>query len=218
MNFTQARRNMIEQQIRPWEVLDQRVLDVLARIPREDYVPAGYRNLAFADTGIPLGRGEVMMAPKVEARLLQALSLAATDQVFEIGTGSGYLSACLAAMAGHVTSMDIVAEFVRQARTSLANHGMVNAALREGDALAALEGGAQTYDVIAVSGSLPVMIDSLRKALKSGGRLFAIVGEAPVMEALLFTCVGEKEWLRESLFETVIPALRNAPQPQRFAL
>ncbi len=215
MNFEQARFNMIEQQIRPWEVLDQRVLDVLAAIPREAFVPARYRKLAFCDTQIPLGHGEVMMAPKVEARLLQALALNPTDHVLEIGTGSGFLSACLAALAARVSSVELVGEWVEAARRKLDSQGAANVDLSVGDGLASLALGS-TYDAVAVTGSVPVLPDALPEALKPGGRLFVILGQAPVMEALVFTRVGPHEWSRECLFETDVPALRNAPQPQRF--
>ena len=217
MNFDQARINMIEQQIRPWDVLDQRVLDVVAQVPREDFVPADYRKLAFADTHIPLGHGQVMMTPNVEARLLQALNVQPSDHIFEIGTGSGYLTACLATLGGHVTSMDIIAEFVEGAGQKLTSHAIHNVTLLAGDALAALakEGD---YDVIAVTGSLPLLPDPLSDRLKLNGRLFVILGQAPVMQAMLITRVGDQEWSRESLFETALPGLQNAPEPQRFIL
>ncbi len=211
----QARFNMIEQQIRTWEVLDQRVLDLVARTPREDYVPARYRNLAFADTSIPLDYGQVMMPPRVEARLLQALDIRPADSALEVGTGSGYLAALLAARAKQVYSVEIYEDLLEAARQRLAAHGIDNVSLQSGDASA---GWPQQgpYDVIAVTGSLPLLPAEFQNSLRVGGRMFVVVGEAPVMEARLVTRVGERDWTVESLFETDIPALVNARQPQRF--
>ena len=217
MNFDQARFNMIEQQIRTWEVLDQRVLDVIAKTPREDFVPPRYRTLAFADITIPLGNGQVMLAPKVEGRLLQALAVQPSDVVLEIGTGSGYLAACLARLGAHVHSVDIFPEFKYAAQRALAAHGIRNTTLRTGDAARGWD-PQNRYDVIAVTGSLPVLPQNFQQSLAIGGRLFVIVGAEPVMEAVLITRLGEHEWTRASLFETVIPPLINAPQSQRFVL
>lgn len=213
--LARARYNMIEQQIRPWEVLDERVLQLLADMHRDEFVPAAYRRLAYADIDIPLGHEQVMMAPKIEARLLQALAIEPTDDVLEVGTGSGYLAALLASLGHHVYSVDIFPDFIDQARTSLERHGISNVTLETGDAANGWDRHGP-YDVIAVTGSLPVLPESFRTALRPGGRLFAVVGVSPVMEALLITRVGQQEWITESLFETEIPSLINAPIPRRF--
>jgi protein-L-isoaspartate(D-aspartate) O-methyltransferase len=215
MNFEQARFNMVEQQIRPWEVLDQCVLDLLMSMPREDFVPAPFRKLAFCDTCIPLGHGEVMMPPKVEARLLQALEIQATDKILEIGTGSGYLTALLAKLGKHVSSIEIQAEFTRAAEIKLAKHTIANVKLETGDGVYGWEREAP-YDVIAVTSSVLLLSDHFQRQLTVGGRLFVIVGESPVMDARLITRVNKYEWTEESLFETDLPALRGAPCPQRF--
>jgi protein-L-isoaspartate(D-aspartate) O-methyltransferase len=217
MNFEQARFNMVEQQIRPWEVLDQQVLQVILHTPREDYVPAAYRSLAFADTNIPLGQGQVMMIPSVEGRLLQALSLKKTDKVLEIGTGSGYLTACLAALSGHVESVDILPEFTDSASKKLSAHGVANVSLESGDAAEGWKSGAQ-YDAIAITGSVPVIPESYKKALTVNGRLFVIVGDTsmPIMSACLVTRVTDNQWVQESLFETGIPPLLNAKKTRTF--
>ncbi len=217
MNLDQARYNMIEQQIRPWEVLDQRVLDLLGTVPREDFVPPAYRNLAFADINIPLGEGQVMMSPKVEARILQALNLQEDESVLEVGTGSGYVTALLASLAKHVISVDINPEMTRQAGEKLTLHGISNVTLETGDAARGWDTQAP-YDAIVITGSLPLLPDTFKQALKVGGRLLAIVGDSPVMSVVLFTRVGEAEWAQETLFETDLPALVNAPQPERFSL
>ncbi|MCC7220448.1 MAG: protein-L-isoaspartate O-methyltransferase, partial [Candidatus Contendobacter sp.] len=209
-----ARHNMIEQQIRPWDVLDQQVLDTLAQLPREDFVPARYRNLAFGDIAIPLGQGEFMLKPNVEARILQALALRPTDQVLEIGTGSGYLTAGLARLAGAVVSVDIVPDFVETARRQLKAHGFDNVALYAGDASCGW--GERRYDAIAVTGSVPTVAEVWRQSLNLGGRLFIVAGQSPAMEALLITRIGEQEWVQESLFETELPSLRNAAAPKVF--
>ena len=207
---------MIEQQIRPWEVLDQRVLDLLSTVPREDFVPPSYRNLAFADINIPLGENQVMMSPKVEARILQALNLKENESVLEVGTGSGYVTALLASLAKQVISVDINPEMTRQAGEKLTAHGFKNVTLETGDA--ARGWGHTPYDVIVITGSLPLLPDEFKHALKVGGRLLAIVGDPPAMGVVLITRVGESEWAEEILFETDLPALINAPQPERFSL
>jgi len=214
INIEQARFNMIEQQIRPWEVLDQRVLDVMTRTPREDFAPSRYRNLAFADVAIPLGHGQVMMRPNVEGRLLQALNPQSADTILEVGTGSGYLTACLAGLGGRVVSVDIFPEFTAAAEDKLNAHGVDNVTLYSGDA--AQGWGDYRYDVIALTGSLPVLPERWRQQLVIGGRLFVIIGQDPIMEALLITRLGEQEWTEESLFETQLPPLLNVEKPGRF--
>ena len=206
MNIEQARFNMIEQQIRPWEVLDQQVLDLLFVVKREDFVPAAYRNLAFADMEIPIGSGQVMLAPRVEARLLQELGIKKTDKVLEIGTGSGYMAALLAARAEHVITVESRPALAAMARQNFERAGIANVTLEVGDGA---NGWSQRapYDVIVISGSLPVLPASLLKQLRVGGRLAAIVGTAPVMEAQLVTCSVEGVYNTVNLFETVVPAL-----------
>jgi protein-L-isoaspartate(D-aspartate) O-methyltransferase len=206
MNIEQARFNMIEQQIRPWEVLDPEVLDLLFVVKREDFVPAAYRNLAFADMEIPIGSGQVMLAPRVEARLMQELGIRNTDKVLEIGTGSGYMAALLAARADHVVTVESRPEIAEFARQNLERAGVANVTIEIGDGA---KGWAQrgSYDAIVVSGALPSLPDALLKQLRLGGRLAAIVGEAPVMEAQLVTCSAEGVYNTINLFETVVPAL-----------
>jgi protein-L-isoaspartate(D-aspartate) O-methyltransferase len=217
MNLENARHNMIEQQIRPWEVLDQRVLDLLNEIPRENFVPKRYLKLAYADTTIPLGDEQVMMPPRVEARILQALNIQADETVLEVGTGSGYVTALLASLAEHVYSVDINTEMTRTAGEKLADHGIINVALETGDAARGWDAHAP-YDVIVLTGSLPLLPDNFKQALTVGGRLLAIVGDTPAMDVVLITRVGESEWTQETLFETDLPPLINAPEPDRFSL
>ena len=217
MNLDQARLNMIEQQIRPWEVLDQRVLDLLNTVPREEFVPEAYRMLAYTDMSIPLGDGQVMMPPRVEARIVQSLNLQEDETVLEIGTGSGYVTALLASLARQVISVDINPDMIRQASDKLAAHGITNVTLETGDGARGWNAHAP-YDVIVVTGSLPILPPTFKQALKVGGRLLAIVGDSPAMEVLLITRIGEMEWAEEALFETDLPALINAPQPERFSL
>ncbi len=217
VNLEQARFNMIEQQIRPWEVLDQAVLDLLMRVPREDFVPPRYRNLAFADMNISIGHDQVMMAPKVEARLLQALDVQPDDTVLEVGTGSGYLTALLAHLGHHVYSVEIFEDLSASAGERLAAHDLDNVTLETGDAARGWSRHAP-YDVIVPSGSVPVLEEVWKQDLAPDGRLFAIVGEPPVMNARLVTRVAEDEWASEDLFETLLPPLVNAPRPQRFVL
>ena len=213
MNIEQARFNMIEQQIRPWEVLDPQVLDLLFVVKREDFVPAAYRNLAFADMEIPLGDGQTMLAPKVEAKLLQELGVKKTDRVLEIGTGSGYMAALLAARAASVVSYEKNAAIADAARRNLEQAGVSNVKVETGCGLAA----SGPFDVIVVSGALPVLPDALLKQLKLGGRMVAFVGEAPVMEAQLVTCTGDGAYNTINLFETVVPALDGAAPVAAFS-
>jgi len=212
-----ARENMVEQQLRTWEVLNERILDLLERIPREHFTPKAYTNLAYADMQVPLGHGEVMLEPKVEGRLLQALDPQPHERALEIGTGSGYLSTCLAQLCGHVTSVDIRPDFTDMAQENLERNGVHNVHLETGDACRGWDDGRQ-YEVIAVTGSLPEHHDGFQQRLTQGGRLFMIVGKPPIMEALLITRVGEDQWATESLFDTSAPALVGAPSTQPFDL
>jgi len=193
MNVEQARYNMIEQQIRTWDVLDQRILDLVARVHRENYVPEKFRDIAFADLRIPLDGGNTMMEPKLEARILQTLNIQPDDRVLEIGTGSGYLTACLSDLADSVVSYDIDENLSKQAGHRLANDEHENISLRIGDAMGEFQLNEQ-FDVIVVTGSLPVMDKRFHELLKIDGRLFVVIGESPAMEAMLITRVGENEW------------------------
>lgn len=215
MDFERARFNMVEQQIRPWDVLDQRVLDLLLHVRREDYVPEPYLALAFADLEIPLGHGETMLQPKLEARMLQELALKETDRVLEVGTGSGYMTALLASLGGHVYSVEIIPEFSAAAAGRLKAHGIENVTLEVGDAARGWDKHGP-YDVILLTGSVPVLPEAFRKSLKPGGRLLAVVGEPPVMEAQLVTCVSSGIYNTIGLFETCIAPLRNAQRPGKF--
>ena len=215
MNLEQARFNMIEQQIRPWDVLDYKVLETLSATPREDFVPEQYRALAFSDISIPLGHDQAMMPPKVEGRLLQSLMIEPTDDILEIGTGSGYLTACLAKLGNSVHSVEIYEDFIESAGARLEQHGIRNVTLEQGDAAAGWQGD-KRFDAIAVTGSLPVLHQGFHPLLNPGGRLFVIAGKPPVMQALLITRAGEQEWNHESLFEISLPALVNAPEPEAF--
>ncbi len=214
MDFEQARFNMVEQQIRTWEVLDPNVLDLLVRVRREEYVPEKYRNLAFTDMEIPLGFGEYMLAPKLEARLIQEVSVQPTDTVLEVGTGSGYMTALLASLAARVYTVEIIPELSHEAQRKLAQHEFANVTGEIGDAARGWEAHAP-YDVIVITGSLPTLPASFERSLAPGGRLIAIVGDPPVMTAQLVRRMGEA-FTREGLFETCIRPLRNAPQPERF--
>lgn len=215
MELEQARINMIEQQIRPWDVLDQNTLDLITELPREDFVPEDYRQLAYADIAIPIEHGQIMMHPKIEARMLQALTIHPTDKILEIGTGSGYVTALLAKAGNHVYSVDIHPDFIEQAGKKLAAQGISNVTLEVGDAV---NGWSKhgLYDVIAITGSLPVIPDSFKKSLNRGGRLFGVIGEAPVMEAVFMQRVGSNDIRSESLFETDLPRLINSPEPPKF--
>ena len=215
MNIEQARFNMVEQQIRTWDVLDQQVLDLLFRVRREDYVPEPYRALAFADMEIPLGHGEKMLQPKLEARMLQELALKDTDQILEVGTGSGYMTALLAQLGRHVYTVEIIPEFSVSAAARLREHGVANATLEIGDAARGWEKRAP-YDAVVLTGSVPVLPETFRTCLKPGGRLFVVVGEPPVMEAQLITCVSSGVYNSNGLFETCIAPLKNALQAEKF--
>ncbi|MCE5181736.1 MAG: protein-L-isoaspartate O-methyltransferase [Betaproteobacteria bacterium] len=217
MDMEQARFNMVEQQIRTWDVLDQDVLDLLRQVKREDFVPEAYRALALSDMEIPLGHGEAMLSPKMEARIVQEVGVKAGDLVLEVGTGSGYMTALLARMAhqGLVRSVDIVPEFTARAVAILKQQGIANAILETGDAARGWEQGG-VYDVIVLTSSVPVLPEAFKTRLKVGGRLFAVVGDGPTMEARLITRVAEDAYRTTNLFETSVPPLKNAMQPQRF--
>lgn len=215
MDFEQARFNMVEQQIRTWDVLDPTVLDLLFIIRREDFVPPQFRNLAFADMEIPLGHGESMLAPKLEARLLQEASVQREDRVLEVGTGSGYMAALLARLARHVHSVEIIPELSQQARQKLEAHALTNVTAEIGDAARGWAAHAP-YDVILITGSMPFLPEAFECSLAPGGRLVAVVGDPPVMSAQRIRRVAGGGFSRETLFETCIKALRNAPQPERF--
>ena len=222
MNLTvdieKARFNMVEQQIRTWEVLDQEVLDLLFKVKREDFVPAPYRALAFADMEIPLGHGQAMMLPKVEARIVQELAVRKTERVLEIGTGSGYLAALLASRALEVVSVEIFPEFSTAALEKLQRAGISNVVLRVGDGARAQAAvvGAGGFDVIVLTGSTPVLPNAFLDALKPNGRLFAVIGDAPVMKAVLMTKTPAGSVASTEVFETQLAALISAEQPERF--
>jgi protein-L-isoaspartate(D-aspartate) O-methyltransferase len=215
LNFEQARFNMVEQQVRTWEVLNQDVLDLMMTIPREAFVPEIYPHLAFADIQIPLGFGQVMMSPKQEGRMLQALGLQETDRVLEIGTGSGYFTALLAHCVNHVDSIEYHPELANKAAACLKAQNILNVNQEVGDGLQGyhLE---QRYDVIVLTGSLPRLPLHFQNQLEIGGRLLAVVGEAPVMEAYLIRRISEIEWIEDSLFELFLPALIGAPRVNHF--
>jgi len=215
MELEQARFNMIEQQIRTWDVLDQNVLDLLEQLPRENFVPSDYRELAYADIVIPLDHDQVMMQPKVEARMLQALQIHNTDKILEIGTGSGYVTALLAKAGNHVLSIDIFPDFTETAGEKLSEFGLTNVTLETGDAATGWNTD-YLFDVIAITGSLPILPHEFQRMLNRGGRMFVVTGDAPIMEAILIRRVGEHEWNRESLFETELPMLKNAARPSQF--
>ena len=213
-NMEQARFNMIEQQIRPCEVLEGRILELLKHVRREQFVPTGMKELAFADMEIPLGHDASMWQPKLEARVVQELHLARSDKVLEVGTGSGYLTALLSALAGHVTSVEIVPELSTLAKQNLASQQRDNVTLEVGDA--ATGWGKETYDAIVLTGSTPVLPEAFRDSLNVGGRLFVIVGDAPVMEAKLVTRVARDIFETVNIMETYVAPLQNAAQPKRF--
>jgi len=219
MNVEQARFNMVEQQIRTWEVLDQDVLDLLYTVHREDFVPPAYRGLAFSDLQIPLTPQaepcEHMWVPKFEARVLQELEVKKSDSVLEVGTGSGYFAALLAHRARQVHSLEINPALASFGRQNLARAGIENVTVEQGDGSRGWSGKAP-YDVIVVTSSLPMLPDEFRAQLRPGGRLFAVLGDAPVMAARLVTCTAQDSFVQRDLFETCIAQLKNAVQPERF--
>ena len=208
MNFEQARYNMVEQQIRPAEVLDQAVLDLLFVVKREEFVPAVHRRLAFADVEIPLGHNALMFAPRIEAHALQALALKKHENILEVGTGSGYMAALLGAHADHVWSVEIVPQLAEAAKENLRRAGVTNVSVETGDGLAGLAGHAP-YDVIMLSGSVTEVPQVLLDQLKPNGRLFAVVGCEPVMQSVLVRREGDV-FRTTVLFETVVPPLCEA--------
>ncbi|SFL84343.1 protein-L-isoaspartate(D-aspartate) O-methyltransferase [Nitrosomonas communis] len=214
-NLEQNRFNMVEQQIRTWNVLDPAILNLLYKVRREEFVPAAYRSLAFADMEIPLDHGAVMLTPKMEARILQELHIKKTDKILEVGSGSGYMTALLAELGAQVYSVEIVPTLCSIAKMNLQTHGITNVTLEQGDAA---QGWPQhgPYDVIALTASTPILSEAFQKSLNPGGRLFAIVGEEPLMAATLVTCVTPGVYETKMLFETCTAPLRNALQPQRF--
>jgi protein-L-isoaspartate(D-aspartate) O-methyltransferase len=222
MNLEQARTNMVEQQIRTWDVLDQDVLDLLYAVPREEFVPPQSRNLAFTDMELPLGnppRGEKMWAPKTEARVLQELAVKRTDRVLEVGTGSGYLTALLAHRAAQVLSVEIHPALAAFGRANLERHGVDNVMLETGDGARGYPPGPPSrapYDVVVLTGSVPFLPRAFLDCLAPGGRAFAVVGEPPVMTAKLFTCAGPGSYRTAELFETLLAPLANCERPSRF--
>ena len=211
-----ARRQMIDQQVRAWDVLDARVLETLAAVPREKFVPEAYRGVAFADVPIPIGHGQHMLPPALEGRILQALAPARGERALEIGTGSGYFAACLAHLTGSVDSLEIHADLAAGAARAIADEGIGRVAVETGDAFA--REFEPSYELVAVTGSLAQPAPRFERALVVGGRLFAVIGTGPVMEARLVTRTGEDTWLSESLFETRIDPLIQPDVPSRFSL
>jgi protein-L-isoaspartate(D-aspartate) O-methyltransferase len=216
MNFEVARAQMLGQQLRAWEVLDDQVLRAFAETPRENFVPEDYRDLAFVDAEIPLGRGQAMLAPKVEGRILQALMVEPIDDVLVVGTGSGYLTACLARLAKRVMSVDIIPDFVSKAEPRIAASGIRNVELNVADALTLSY--RTRFDAIAVTASVPELGKRFVEMLRPQGRLFIVVGREPAMEARLITLQPDGTTTTDSLFETVLVPLINADQPEPFVL
>ncbi len=211
----QARFNMIEQQIRTWEVLDTKVLDLLKEVPREDFVPPQYIGLAFADVEIPIGEGQTMLSPKVEGRILQALEIKKTDRVLEIGTGGGYLTALLAKSAKEVVSVESNKAISKQAKQRLTKHQIENVTLEVGNGVDGWPSKAP-FDVIVFTGSLPVSPEAVKQNLAIGGRMFVVIGDAPVMHATTIRRISADSFKVDVIFETCLPPLNNAPQPERF--
>lgn len=214
-NVELARFNMVEQQVRPWDVLDTQILDLMEAMPREAFVPTGYENVAYADIDIPIAHGEVMLAPKYVGRMLQALDPHETDIALEVGCGTGYVTALLGKACRDVYSVDIHQDFVDTTAANLKAQDINNVALETGDAALSWDAHGP-YDIIFISGSSPILPESFQKSLNRGGRLVAIVGNGPVMQATLITRTAIDEWRTELLFETVTKPLVNAAKPNRF--
>lgn len=214
MDIEIARENMIEQQVRAWEVLNPGVLDILAEIPREQFVPRDYAALAFSDTEIPIGHGQSMMTPTVEGRVLQAVDIKPGDRVLEIGTGTGFLTACLSSLGGQVTSVEMFDKFLKRASENLADAGIEHAELLKMDAMSELPPG--EFDVVVVTGSIHRFDMRFVEALAMNGRLFVVVGNAPIMDARLVTRTGDSNWDSVSVFETCLRPLIHAARPPQF--
>lgn len=213
MNIEQARFNMIEQQIRPWNVLAQDVLDLLTVVRREEFVPAAHRSLAFFDTEIPLPGGESMLAPKVEARILQEANVKKHEQVLEIGAGSGYMAALLASKARHVTTVEIDPDLKALAEQNLSGYGVANVSVELGNGAQGWQG---EYDVIVISGALPFLPDTFLKQIKVGGRILAIIGEAPVMSFQVITRTSDQVYDTVNVFELMAKPLHAASEHSHF--
>jgi protein-L-isoaspartate(D-aspartate) O-methyltransferase len=215
MRTEEAREQMIEQQVRAWDVLDERVLATLRLVPREHFVTPQYRFLAFADLEIPLPHGEHMLRPSVAGRLLQALDLRGSERVLEVGTGSGFITACLAAASQAVHSVELFPDIADLARANLVALNVANAQVVNADAL--LICGDTRFEAIALTASLPAYDERWQRQLALGGRLFVIVGEPPIMEARLVRRMTEDSWTSVSLFETIVDPLHNARRPEEFS-
>lgn len=214
-NVELARFNMIEQQIRPWDVLDTRILDLMEAMPREAFVPEAYKNVAYADIDIPIGHGESMLAPKYVGRFLQALNPHEGDIALEVGCGTGYVTALLARVCRHVYGVDIHQDFVDTTAANLKAQGIDNVTLETGDAANGWDAHGP-YDVIFISGSIPKLSENFQNSLNRGGRMVAIIGDGPIMEATFISRVGQDQWRKEVLFETEIQPLSNTAKPERF--
>lgn len=217
MNFEQARQNMVENQVRPWDVLDLRVLDTLASVRREEFVAPEHRQVAFSDVSLPIGHGEFMLKPVIEGRILQALELTPADSVLEIGTGAGFLTACMARLSAHVTSVDIHADFVDQARARLAAAGIDNVTLEVGEAVNGWQPQG-VFDAVVVTGAVSTVPERFLAWLKPGGRLFVVHGQSPAQQAVLLTAEGNGRYADEGLFETDLTYLTHAAPSKRFVL
>jgi len=215
MNTQYARLQMVNQQVRGWNVYDEEVLAMLRELPREHFVPPAFETLAFADTAIPIGHGEYMMSPTIEGRLLQALSLDGDENVLEIGTGTGFVTACLARLAGHVTSVDIHGDFINSARDRLAHENIENVELLQMDATQKLPAG--SFDAIAVTGSIQSFDPRYVEALNPHGRIFVVVGDSPTMQAKLIERTDAHDWESRILFETDLAPLVHGALPPQFS-